>query len=570
LNNLAPWVQVTGRLVIDAGHNDFATEIHPPEMVVTSRFEGGNAVEAFVATTGAWMGEPMSFVVNPPPRPTVTAKLKWRLKHPDGTDDNDLPKNATLTIHAIPSEKNPHHLVGMVKGWGNPIFLLSNGAVCHTNSRLVQKIVEATWEDEAAQMHAQIDDGGKPAKGAHLFYRRQDDGPNAIWQSAPVDATGKVTLSHLLPEKYSFRPGGSTYDFAGVPKVVDLHAGSNTLSFSTTKPKIIPRPPIVLQEALGTVGNLHITGGPTPAKDPLAAQALHSYTLRALTVERRPTAHYFGVANNGIGIPSSQTILVHLASLLDSSGQPIKDLASSYRKPLTGPNGSQSYPGGLPFLTGTTGAGVAGAVLHVRLLLGNPEVGYRVAVDLPNVTLDANGSAALTLEAGTHVEDLSISVEVVSNPKNAWFNPGVRTVPRTIYPAATGDDTIAAIPYKLTLAPTLASSGVVAGFLEGIKERAAEEAHFAKRAAAMAKATSGAPVVPKKSVVHPRSLTFVSQSRTSPCPLVTKSPNRSDRNEETDHDDANHWLSDRIHPHAPRMGALALFPGAAALRMQRR
>src|SRR5205807_829719 len=28
------WVQATGRLIVDAGHDDWATELHPPELVV--------------------------------------------------------------------------------------------------------------------------------------------------------------------------------------------------------------------------------------------------------------------------------------------------------------------------------------------------------------------------------------------------------------------------------------------------------------------------------------------------------------------------------------------------------
>jgi hypothetical protein len=167
-------------------------------------------------------------------------------------------------------------------------------------------------------------------------------------------------------------------------------------------------------------------------------------------------------------------VLIHLASLVDGTGQPIKDLASSYRKPITGPGGSQSYPGGFSFLTGTAGAGVAGAVVHVRLFLGNSAVGHRLVADLPNVTLDANGTAALFLEAGTHVEDLSISVEVTSNPKNPWFLPGVRTGTASVFPAATTDDTVAQLPYRLTPMQTVAAGVHLVPFLADVRARQKE------------------------------------------------------------------------------------------------
>ena len=58
----------TGHYLPDDLYDDWATELHPPELVVSSRNRGKFAFARVIAT-GAWLGEKLSFVVNPPPRP---------------------------------------------------------------------------------------------------------------------------------------------------------------------------------------------------------------------------------------------------------------------------------------------------------------------------------------------------------------------------------------------------------------------------------------------------------------------------------------------------------------------
>lgn len=471
LGKIPPWMQAAGRLVVDTSHDDFATEIHPPELLVTSRFERPNSVDAYVTTTGAWMGEPISFVINPPPRPSPTAKLTWKFRRLDGKDGKDSEQGGTLTIRGIPSDEQPNHYVGTISGWGNPIFLRDNGAVCETNSRSIRTIVEASWVVEPTRVVAKLVDAGKPAKGAYLFYRRVDDGATAPWQHVKVDAEGKVDISGFAPERYAFRPAGSVYDFAGVPRVVELKPGTNDMVFTTAPRRVGQLPVARVPQARVSKAFLSVVGKlPLPSADPLATAAYDAYTLRALSIDLRPTTQSLAVAKNDLGLPSAQTVFIHLASIVDATGQPIKDFAASYKKPLAGPNGSQSYPGGA-FLAGTAGPGVAGATLHVQLLLGNGDVGYRVAADLPSVTLDSQGSVALSFAAGTHVEDMAIAIDVTSNPVNAWFTPGVRTAEGVVFPAASTDDTVSPIAYSLTVAPTVQVAGALASFVDQVKAK---------------------------------------------------------------------------------------------------
>jgi len=492
------WVQATGRLVEDAGHDDFHTELHPPELIVSSKNTTPHSVMAHITTSGAWHGEPLSFFINPPPRPTPTARLRIT-QHKDGNANNtgfDAKVNASFTLVGLPSNDAPHHLLGTIVGTGgNGIFTRSNGAVCQTNSRALRVVVEASWEEEGAHavrrspvpmvaptiparpyVSASLTANGQAVRGAHLFYRRDKDGPAALWTEADVDANGHVDLSNLVAEAYDFRPAGSGYDFAGVPRRVDLEAGTNQLSFAATpKPATNPvvKPP---PGVLGTQGEgIHVIGGTVASVgDALATSAVSAYAVNALVVDVGSLPHHLGVAKNDLRLPTEETVVVHLASIVDAKGAPISTLAASYNKPVAGPNGSQSYPTGT-FLNGVAGPGVAGAHAHVRLLLGNTYVGYRMAADLPDVIFDATGTAAFALAAGTHVEDMVLTVEVTSNPKNSWFLPLLRFGEGTVYPAATGDDTTAQSPYSLALLSSLAGLPQLTPFLEERKNRAASE-----------------------------------------------------------------------------------------------
>ena len=76
-------VYMTGRWVVDCGHEDWHAEIHPYELVVSSHTQTGNPhaignieVVASVVVTSDWQGHELDFDLWPPPRPSATARLR--------------------------------------------------------------------------------------------------------------------------------------------------------------------------------------------------------------------------------------------------------------------------------------------------------------------------------------------------------------------------------------------------------------------------------------------------------------------------------------------------------------
>src|SRR5439155_6369887 len=126
------WLQVVGRWVTDVGHvedglteaNGFRTEIHPEELLVSSRPDPSHALGtlARVIITGAWQGLPLSFVVNPPARPSLEARLRW-------AKADEWPSAAPLTIQPWPKE-NPNHLIcTLTTDDTTPLLVHPNGMV---------------------------------------------------------------------------------------------------------------------------------------------------------------------------------------------------------------------------------------------------------------------------------------------------------------------------------------------------------------------------------------------------------------------------------------------------------
>ena len=67
-----------GRWVIDCGHTPYRTEIHPPFMTAhmqTQPFEGDDATQANIWVNGFYTGDPVTFDIFPPPRPSPNALL---------------------------------------------------------------------------------------------------------------------------------------------------------------------------------------------------------------------------------------------------------------------------------------------------------------------------------------------------------------------------------------------------------------------------------------------------------------------------------------------------------------
>ena len=86
---------VSGRHVIDCGHDTFKTEIHPPSVVAfmrTETFNGRLSTRAQVWVNGFYTGDPVELDIIPPPRPSPTATLGYVRADYGGT-----PADVTVT-----------------------------------------------------------------------------------------------------------------------------------------------------------------------------------------------------------------------------------------------------------------------------------------------------------------------------------------------------------------------------------------------------------------------------------------------------------------------------------------
>jgi hypothetical protein len=66
---------VAGRWIVDCGHDDFSTEIHPPSLVAFMRTNPTPATDAYIWINGFYDGDPIDVDITPPPRPAPNAFL---------------------------------------------------------------------------------------------------------------------------------------------------------------------------------------------------------------------------------------------------------------------------------------------------------------------------------------------------------------------------------------------------------------------------------------------------------------------------------------------------------------
>ncbi|MDQ6740457.1 MAG: carboxypeptidase-like regulatory domain-containing protein, partial [Actinomycetota bacterium] len=233
---LGEWLQVTGRWVIDCGHvaagmtaaDGFLTEIHPPELLVASRPDVSRPYStlARVLVTGAWQGFPLSFVVYPPPRPSADAGLRWEV-----ADEWCL--NATLRI--TPWPENANHLICTLETDDpTPLLIHYNGTVGMTDTRGYHALITCWWEAPTAQVKGRLTHGTEPAGGSVVFYRSAG-GERTPWRETAADEAGAYTIPALVPGKYWLRPAGPAWDFADVPRLVEVAAGAQELSFAASR-----------------------------------------------------------------------------------------------------------------------------------------------------------------------------------------------------------------------------------------------------------------------------------------------------------------------------------------------
>jgi hypothetical protein len=119
-------IYMTGRWIVDCGHDNWQSEIHPYELIVSSHTQSGRPeaignieVEANVVVTGDWAAlEPryLDFDIWPPPRPSATAQLHFSLDpldptptatHPRGTG---IIQDLFLVEQRLQPADNPNHL----------------------------------------------------------------------------------------------------------------------------------------------------------------------------------------------------------------------------------------------------------------------------------------------------------------------------------------------------------------------------------------------------------------------------------------------------------------------------
>jgi hypothetical protein len=134
-------ILMTGRWIIDCGHDDWHTELHPYELIVSSHTEASNKQEAInkvevaasVVVTGAWAGGTLEFDIWPPARPLPNTILHWEREQ-----DPNVVQELTVEEKLQP-ENNPNHIhvkVTSTAPWSPMPMGNSNDIYYNTTRRL--------------------------------------------------------------------------------------------------------------------------------------------------------------------------------------------------------------------------------------------------------------------------------------------------------------------------------------------------------------------------------------------------------------------------------------------------
>ncbi|HEV2671948.1 MAG TPA: hypothetical protein VGU74_12710 [Gemmatimonadales bacterium] len=104
-------VSMTGRWVVDCGHDDWSGELHPIESVVAAHLQQ-SAVVASVVVTGDWPGGKLEVDVWPPARPSATATFQWRrnrrlIAERLSIDEQPQPANSPNHLHLVITSSEP-------------------------------------------------------------------------------------------------------------------------------------------------------------------------------------------------------------------------------------------------------------------------------------------------------------------------------------------------------------------------------------------------------------------------------------------------------------------------------
>ena len=458
------WVQIIGRWIADCGHGAEAgeirgrdasgaygreadrlgrydpdvvehyTEMHPPEMYVTTRPMGDLGSESWVAVTGAWQGYPLQFVVVPPPRPRADAVLRHRVRTADGSDGYDIRiGTAEPDLQEWPPT-SPNHLVGTIRPENHsPVVHYLTGMVGMTAERRLRCVVDCWWElptSNSTVLGRVTTADGAPAVGAALHHRDPLD-PTSRWSTRALDERGAFHIDLLRSGFHQFRPAGPDWDFADVPRELDLPPAPLEVNFVAT-PRGTDRPEWL---------------GPPPSPSDLPVQVYPELTRLLLSSDVSP-GRDLGVRGNDLGYEEGGTLLVHLAGLAkwDDGVTPIARSEESFIDTEEGGPGLPSVPRGVReargfpryIIGGTPTRGVPRATIRAELLLHLRE-GIVVA-DTQRIRSDEAGVARFEFRTGTHAERVSLAYAIEDNPFNPWFRPADESGMISILPGAAGDD----------------------------------------------------------------------------------------------------------------------------------
>jgi hypothetical protein len=104
-------ISMTGRWVVDCGHDDWHAELHPIESIVSTHLQQ-SAVVASVVVTGDWAGGKLELDVWPPARSSATATLHWRRNRRTiaarlSVDEQPQPADSPNHLHLTVTSSEP-------------------------------------------------------------------------------------------------------------------------------------------------------------------------------------------------------------------------------------------------------------------------------------------------------------------------------------------------------------------------------------------------------------------------------------------------------------------------------
>lgn len=103
---------IAGRSIVDCGHDDWHTELHPMELMLSSHMmlspfnstNGSSSTLTKAVITGAWQGGTLEFNVWPSARPFGAAHLHW-------TSEKLFTERLSIESETLAPSDNPNHLV---------------------------------------------------------------------------------------------------------------------------------------------------------------------------------------------------------------------------------------------------------------------------------------------------------------------------------------------------------------------------------------------------------------------------------------------------------------------------